>query len=348
MASAAPRAWSDSWKAVVTASPFWVRSEPQKLAISAAVDKAARRAASVLVNGTGGTIGHRRGGDGGGAPATRACTRRAKSRSAVRAAMRAWKLTNQPKKGTSTGVVATRCTRVWAPSSCGVSSTVSVLSSNGTAGNGASEMLSTVVPSSTAVSPASSRASASSVTVGGASTSTGRTHRTCGMLRRPPSRGDPNAHARTRRPRPAFTLIDQHGEKVKLSDFKGHPVVVYFYPRADTPGCTTQSCALRDAEPDLSKLDAVVLGISPDTPEKQAKFDEKYGLGFTLLADTEHVVAEKFGVWGEKMNYGRKYMGIVRSAFVVGPNGKIVDAFYKVSPKDTVPKVTKAIESLTV
>ena len=146
---------------------------------------------------------------------------------------------------------------------------------------------------------------------------------------------------------PAFTLLDQHGDKVKLSDFKGHPVVVYFYPRADTPGCTTQSCALRDAEPDLTKLDAVVLGISPDTPEKQAKFDEKYGLGFTLLADTEHEVAEKFGVWGEKVNYGKKYMGIVRSAFVVGPNGKIVDAFYKVSPKDTVPKVTKAIESLS-
>jgi peroxiredoxin Q/BCP len=146
---------------------------------------------------------------------------------------------------------------------------------------------------------------------------------------------------------PAFTLIDQHGEKVKLSDFKGHPVVVYFYPRADTPGCTTQSCALRDAEPDLTKLDAVVLGISPDTPAKQAKFDEKYGLGFTLLADTEHEVAEKYGVWAEKMNYGRKYMGIVRSAFVVGPNGKLVDAFYKVSPKDTVPKVTKAIESLS-
>jgi peroxiredoxin Q/BCP len=145
---------------------------------------------------------------------------------------------------------------------------------------------------------------------------------------------------------PAFTLTDQHGAKVKLSDFKGKPVVVYFYPKADTPGCTTQSCALRDAEPDLAKLDAVVLGISPDTPEKQAKFDEKYGLGFTLLADTEHTVAEKFGVWGEKINYGRKYMGIIRSAFVVGPNGKIVEAFYKVSPKDTVAKVTKAIESL--
>jgi len=94
-------------------------------------------------------------------------------------------------------------------------------------------------------------------------------------------------------------------------------------------------------------LKAVVLGISPDTPEKQLKFDEKYGLGFTLLADTEHAVAEKFGVWGEKVNYGRKYMGIIRSAFVIDGAGKIVDVFYKVSPKDTVPKVTKALESLT-
>ena len=145
---------------------------------------------------------------------------------------------------------------------------------------------------------------------------------------------------------PAFTLLDQEGKKVKLSDFKGRNVVLYFYPKADTPGCTTQSCALRDAEPDLAKLDAVVLGVSPDTPEKQAKFDDKYGLGFTLLADTEHEVAEKYGVWGEKVNYGRKYMGIVRSAFVIDGKGKIAVALYKVSPKDTVPKATKALQEL--
>jgi peroxiredoxin Q/BCP len=143
---------------------------------------------------------------------------------------------------------------------------------------------------------------------------------------------------------PAFTLTDQHGAKVKLSDFKGKKVVVYFYPRADTPGCTTQSCALRDAEPDLKKLKTTVLGISPDTPEKQLKFDDKYGLGFTLLADTEHAVAEKYGVWGEKTNYGKKYMGINRSAFVINEQGKIAAAFYKVSPKDTVPKVTAALK----
>ena len=146
--------------------------------------------------------------------------------------------------------------------------------------------------------------------------------RTCGMLRRPRLEESPDGPARRRQPRPAFTLTDQHGKKVKLTDFKGKKVVVYFYPKADTPGCTTQSCALRDAEPDLKKLKAVVLGISPDTPEKQAKFDEKYGLGFTLLADTEHTVAEKYGVWGEKVNYGRKYMGIIRSAFVIDEHGQ--------------------------
>ncbi|HEX9504567.1 MAG TPA: thioredoxin-dependent thiol peroxidase, partial [Acidimicrobiia bacterium] len=142
---------------------------------------------------------------------------------------------------------------------------------------------------------------------------------------------------------PAFTLKDQHGKSVKLSEFKGRRVVVYFYPRADTPGCTTQSCELRDAEPDLKKLKAAVIGISPDAPAKQLKFDEKYQLGFPLLADEEHAVAEKWGVWGEKMNYGKKYMGIIRSAFVIDEQGKIAAAFYKVSPKDTVPKVTKAL-----
>jgi len=143
---------------------------------------------------------------------------------------------------------------------------------------------------------------------------------------------------------PAFTLTDQRGKKVKLSDFKGKRVVVYFYPKADTPGCTTQSCALRDAMPDLKRLKAVVLGISPDPPARQKKFDEKYDLGFTLLADEEHTVADKYGVWGEKSMYGKRYMGIVRSAFVIDEQGKIAAAFYKVSPKDTVPKVSAALK----
>jgi peroxiredoxin Q/BCP len=142
---------------------------------------------------------------------------------------------------------------------------------------------------------------------------------------------------------PAFTLTDQRGKKVKLSDYKGKRVVVYFYPKADTPGCTTQSCALRDAMPDLKKLKAVVLGISPDSPARQKKFDEKYKLGFPLLADEDHTVADKYGAWGEKSMYGKKYMGIVRSAFVIDEQGKVAATFYKVSPKDTVPKVSAAL-----
>ena len=139
---------------------------------------------------------------------------------------------------------------------------------------------------------------------------------------------------------PAIKLSDQSGNTVKLSDFKGRKVLVYFYPKADTPGCTTQACELRDNMKSFG--DTAVLGISPDKPAKQAKFDEKYGLGFPLLADEDHAVAEKYGVWGEKVNYGKKYMGIIRSAFVVDEKGKIAGAFYKVSPKDTVPK-TKAV-----
>jgi peroxiredoxin Q/BCP len=137
---------------------------------------------------------------------------------------------------------------------------------------------------------------------------------------------------------PAFALKDQHGELVRLSGFKGRRVVVYFYPKADTPGCTQQSCNLQDAFPQLKKLKAAVVGISPDTVEKQKKFADKYGLKFQLLADTEHKVAESWGVWGEKSLYGRKFMGIVRSAFVVDEKGKLAGVFYKVSPKDTVPK----------
>ena len=145
---------------------------------------------------------------------------------------------------------------------------------------------------------------------------------------------------------PLFTLLDQHGEKVRLSSFKGRPVVVYFYPKADTPGCTTQSCALRDAEPELAGVDAVVIGISPDAPAKLLQFDEKYSLGFTLLSDEDHAVAEAWGAWGEKTLYGRKYMGIVRSAFVVDAKGRLAGVFPKISPKDTVPKTAKVLAAL--
>ena len=145
---------------------------------------------------------------------------------------------------------------------------------------------------------------------------------------------------------PAFALLDQHGNRMRLSAFKGSPVVVYFYPKADTPGCTTQSCALRDAETELSELGAVVVGISPDPVERLARFDDKYSLGFTLLADEDHAVAEAWGAWGEKTLYGRKYLGVIRSAFVVDAKGRIAGAFWKVSPKDTVPKVRRVLEGL--
>ena len=145
---------------------------------------------------------------------------------------------------------------------------------------------------------------------------------------------------------PAFTLTDQRGKKMRLSDFKGKRVVVYFYPKADTPGCTTQSCEVRDHRKDLTKLGAAVVGISPDSPARQRKFDTKHKLGFPLLADEEHKVAEAWGVWAEKSMYGRKYMGIVRSAFVVDEKGKVAAAFYKVSPKDTFPKAADALKAL--
>ncbi|MBL8775434.1 MAG: thioredoxin-dependent thiol peroxidase [Acidimicrobiales bacterium] len=142
---------------------------------------------------------------------------------------------------------------------------------------------------------------------------------------------------------PAFTLLDQSGEKVRLSAFKGRKVMLYFYPRADTPGCTTQSCNLRDIAGDIG--DTQILGVSPDKPEKQAKFDEKYGLGFPLLADEDHAVAEAYGVWGEKKNYGKVYMGIIRSAFLIDEKGKIEQAWYKISPKDTPLKLQAALEA---
>jgi len=143
---------------------------------------------------------------------------------------------------------------------------------------------------------------------------------------------------------PDFELVSDEGQKVKLSDLRGKKVVVYFYPKADTTGCTQQACSLRDAMPQLKRLKAAaVIGISPDAPAKQLKFDDKYGLGFPLLADEDHTVAEKYGVWAEKSMYGRKYMGIVRSAFVIDEAGKLSGVYYKVSPKDTVPKVEEAL-----
>jgi thioredoxin-dependent peroxiredoxin len=142
---------------------------------------------------------------------------------------------------------------------------------------------------------------------------------------------------------PSFTLLDQDENDVELATLKGRKVLVYFYPRSDTPGCTTQACGLRDVLGDIG--DTVVLGISPDTPSKQLKFAQKYGLGFQLLSDTDHAVAEAYGVWGEKKNYGKTYMGIVRSAFLVDENGRIAEAWYKVSPADTPKNLLEALST---
>ena len=143
---------------------------------------------------------------------------------------------------------------------------------------------------------------------------------------------------------PAFALADQGGKKVKLADFKGRKLLVYFYPKADTPGCTTQSCAVRDNLATLGKAGVDAVGISPDGSAAQKRFDEKFELGFPLLADEDHAVAEAYGVWGEKSMYGKKYMGIVRSSFLIDEKGRIVNAWYKVSPGDTVPNVQKQLD----
>jgi peroxiredoxin Q/BCP len=135
-------------------------------------------------------------------------------------------------------------------------------------------------------------------------------------------------------PAPDFTLPDQHGNPVSLSGLRGKTVVLYFYPKADTPGCTVQACGVRDHRTDYEASDAVVLGVSPDQVKKVAKFDDKYGLGFPLLADADHAVAEAYGVWVEKSMYGRKYMGNERTTFVIGPDGLIKDVFRSVKPAE--------------
>jgi peroxiredoxin Q/BCP len=145
---------------------------------------------------------------------------------------------------------------------------------------------------------------------------------------------------------PDFTLPDQDGEDLTLSDLRGRTVVLYFYPKADTPGCTTQACGIRDHSADYDATGAVVLGVSPDPVEDVKKFHGGQGLNFTLLADEDHAVCELYGVWGEKTNYGRTYLGASRSTFIIDASGTVARVFPKVSPKTHDEIVLKALEEL--
>ena len=140
---------------------------------------------------------------------------------------------------------------------------------------------------------------------------------------------------------PDIELLDQNGKSFSLKKIGKKKVLVYFYPKADTPGCTQQSCGLRDIKDSVGRT--AIVGISPDKPEKQKKFDEKYDLGFTLLADTENKVAKAYKVWKKKSMYGREYMGIERSAFLIDKGGVILHAWYKISPKETAAKLLEAL-----
>ena len=144
---------------------------------------------------------------------------------------------------------------------------------------------------------------------------------------------------------PDFELTSDKGERVKLSDFRGKPVVLYFYPKDDTPGCTTQACGIRDEYGEFEKRDAVVLGVSPDTEESHVKFRDKHQLPFTLLADPEHEVAEAYGVWGERKFAGKTYMGINRSTFVIDAEGNVSKAMRGVKPDTHAGKVLAALDS---
>ena len=144
-------------------------------------------------------------------------------------------------------------------------------------------------------------------------------------------------------PAPPFALLDQHGNTVRLEDYRGRKVLVYFYPEADTPGCTKQSCDLRDHRRDLTGIGTDVVGISPDLPDKQLAFDTKYGLGFPLLSDPDRSTIEAWGAWGEKVRNGRTSVGLIRSSFLVDEDGRIEGVWSPVKPEDTVPNALAAL-----
>ena len=142
---------------------------------------------------------------------------------------------------------------------------------------------------------------------------------------------------------PDFSLLNQHSDEVSLSSLSGSKVLLYFYPRASTPGCTTQACNLRDAFPDLKEYNVKVIGVSPDLPPKLEKFGLKNTLNFDLLSDPEMKIANEYGVVGEKTMFGKTKIGIIRSAFLISEKGEISNTWYKISPKDTVPKLIEAL-----
>lgn len=146
---------------------------------------------------------------------------------------------------------------------------------------------------------------------------------------------------------PDFTLPDQDGKKHKLSDYKGQWVLLYFYPKDDTPGCTTEACSMRDNLPKFTKTKAKVFGISVDSVASHKKFVDKYKLSFTLLADEDKKVVEKYGVWQEKSMYGKKYMGTVRDSFLINPDGKIAKIYHKVKPEQHAEEVLTDLKELS-
>jgi thioredoxin-dependent peroxiredoxin len=145
------------------------------------------------------------------------------------------------------------------------------------------------------------------------------------------------------KPAPDFELVSDAGEVVKLSGLRGKPVVLYFYPKDDTPGCTTQACGIRDAYGEFERAGAVVLGVSPDDERSHVKFRTKYDLPFTLLADTDHAVAEEYGVWGEKSFAGKKYKGVFRSTFVIDADGNVKKVMHDVKPATHADDVLAAL-----
>ncbi len=144
---------------------------------------------------------------------------------------------------------------------------------------------------------------------------------------------------------PSFTLPDQNAKEVSLKDFRGRYVVLYFYPRADTPGCTVEACEFRDAYRKIEKTGAVILGISPDTPKAQKKFEEKYTLPFTLLADADKKVCNLYGMMQEKNMYGKKVMGVARTTLIIGPDGKVKHIFHKVKPQGHAEEVLEYLKT---